>query len=345
MIRFAVIATATFALTFVITMGTMRFPPDEITIATGPAGGSYDYYSRRYRDELARHGTQVKLVATNGTPANLRLLHDKRSSVVAALVQGGITGPADQEDLESLGTVFYEPLWLFSRIEAPLADLAHRNISVGGDDSGTQVLARAVLGAYDPGHLAHWHTVPISVGRPALLAGEIDALFLAEAWGSPNVEKLLHDPGIRAIGLPSADALVDVSPALHHVVLPRGAINFLTGEPVPPLDLVAPKASLVVRRDLHSAVKYLLLNAMRIHSAPAMFTKQGEFPAAEAIGLRLSDVAGKFYSHTEPFYYSFLPYWVADLIATSIAVLIPVYAVLHKFLEGSLARRRAGARS
>jgi hypothetical protein len=40
------------------------------------------------------------------------------------------------------------------------------------------------------------------------------------------------------------------------------------------IDLVASGASLVVRQDLHPAIKYLLLQAMRrVHSKPAMFTR------------------------------------------------------------------------
>ena len=52
---------------------------------------------------------------------------------------------------------------------------------------------------------------------------------------------------------------------------------------------VAPKASLVVRNDLHPAIQYLLLEAAtEIHSGPGMFRKAGQFPAAESIDLPLS---------------------------------------------------------
>ncbi|MBO0753261.1 MAG: hypothetical protein J2P53_14175 [Bradyrhizobiaceae bacterium] len=53
-----------------------------------------------------------------------------------------------------------------------------------------------------------------------------------------------------------------------------------------------------------------------------MFTRDNEFPAPEAIGLRLSDTARIFYGHSEPFYFRFLPYWMADVIAGAIAVLV-----------------------
>jgi hypothetical protein len=72
----------------------------------------------------------------------------------------------------------------------------------------------------------------------------------------------------------------------------------------------------VVGQDLHPTIKYLLLRAMRrVHSRAAMFTRGNELPAAEAIGLRLSDVATQFYLNPSPFSYRFLPYWIADMTA------------------------------
>jgi TRAP-type uncharacterized transport system substrate-binding protein len=112
------------------------------------------------------------------------------------------TGRGDQKDLESLGTVFYEPLWLFVRNEtcAPVCSLAEfvellsRNISIGSPDSGTQILAEAALKSFGAKTSARWQRLPVPQARDALLAGQIDAAFLVEAWESPSVRQLLGDP-------------------------------------------------------------------------------------------------------------------------------------------------------
>ena len=70
---------------------------------------------------------------------------------------------------------------------------------------------------------------------------------------------------------------------------------------LPPADiaLVAPRASLVVRKDLHPAIEFLLLRAARqIHAAPGVFQGANEFPSDEAAGLPLSDAARRFYTET-----------------------------------------------
>jgi hypothetical protein len=82
----------------------------------------------------------------------------------------------------------------------------------------------------------------------------------------------------------------------------------------PPEDVVllAPKASLAVRADLHSALQYLLLDAaVQIHSQPGIFQKAGQFPAAESIDLPLSGEAHRFYKSGPPFLQGYLPFWIA----------------------------------
>lgn len=64
---------------------------------------------------------ELRLVATAGSVENLALLRDPHSGVSIALVQGGSVGKAAAE-LESLGTLFYEPLWIRSSVPCPRSD-------------------------------------------------------------------------------------------------------------------------------------------------------------------------------------------------------------------------------
>src|SRR5262245_8107138 len=121
-ITVTVVAIVIAAIAIVLTM-----PPRTIVMATGPAGGAYYEIGERYRAMLARAGVEVRLVTTAGSPENLRLLLDPRSGVSVSLIQGGTIGALGANEangevggdasskLESLGTVFYEPLWLFHR--------------------------------------------------------------------------------------------------------------------------------------------------------------------------------------------------------------------------------------
>ena len=61
-------------------------------------------------------------------------------------------------------------------------------------------------------------------------------------------------------------------------------INLAKHQPPSDLALIATKASLVVRNDLHPAIQYLLLNAAtEIHSGQKLFHRANQFPAPEAV--------------------------------------------------------------
>jgi hypothetical protein len=86
--------------------------------------------------------------------------------------------------------------------------------------------------------------------------------------------------------------------------------------------------SLIVRRDLPSAIQYLLLEAAtRIHAHPGVFQKAGEFPAAEGTDLPLSDDAQQFYKTGVPLLQRYLPLRLAVLEEQLAVVLLPIAAL------------------
>ena len=83
--------------------------------------------------------------------------------------------------------------------------------------------------------------------------------------------------------------------------MPRGVIDLARDRPPADRVLIATKASLVVRKDLHPAIQYLLLNTAReIHSRQNIFHRANEFPAAEADDIPLSDAAVRSTSPAHP---------------------------------------------
>src|ERR1700727_3817609 len=66
-------------------------PPSTITIATGPKGGTYDFFAQQYREKLARANVTLNIRITDGTAENIRLLEDPTSGVQVAFVVGGVS--------------------------------------------------------------------------------------------------------------------------------------------------------------------------------------------------------------------------------------------------------------
>jgi len=118
-------------------------PPARVVLATGPDTSAYAEFGRRYAQELARHGIEVELRATEGAADNLALLRDPASGVDLAFMQGGAGAAIHRIDevgvgapLVSLGNLFYEPVWIFYREQA-----AARVRAQSDGDAGRQTRA------------------------------------------------------------------------------------------------------------------------------------------------------------------------------------------------------------
>ncbi len=308
-------------------------PPRTIVMVTGAEGGANYELGGRYREALAKQGVKLQLRPTSGGLENLQKLSDARSGVSVGFVQGGTTNTKDSPELESLGTIFYEPLWLFRRAELPngIRQLRGRRLSIGPEGSGGRALALQIMSRTRidsiVGELSGFAP---HVAAEKLIAGEIDAALIVTGWDSPAIQSLLNAKGIELDSYMYADALVAIYPFLHKLILPAGVVDVLTPRPPADVVLLAPKASLVVRADLHPALQYLLLDAaVQIHSLPGIFHKAGQFPAAEAIDLPLSDEAKRFYKSGRPFLQGYLPFWVATLVEKLLLVLIPLAALIY----------------
>jgi len=316
-------------------LGTLQLlPPRTVTMATGPAGGAYQSFGERYREILADEGVELRLMPTAGAVENLRLLNDTNSGVSISLLQEGLATERDSPGLVSLGTVFYEPLWFFCRDVCAgegREALRGRRISVGPEGSGTRALSLELLArmGITNGFATLLPLPPEETGQQ-LLSGQIDAALLLISYYSPVVQRLLAAKDIEIVGFPRADAYVALYPFLNKVVVPAGLADLANNRPPTNTVLLAPKASLVVRADLHPAIQYLLLQAAEeVHSQPGVFHTAGQFPDAESVGLPLSEQAQQYYRSGEPFLQRHLPVWLAVLVGRLVVVLIPVAGIMY----------------
>jgi TRAP-type uncharacterized transport system substrate-binding protein len=314
-------------------------PPRALRMATGPAGSAFAEYGARYRDILARSGVRLELEPTAGALANLERLRDSGSGVGAGFVQAGTTTPEQSPELVSLGTVFYEPLWFFHRgrnQSLKFADLRGKRISIGPEGSATRALSLRLLGLGGIGpNAAELLAFAPEEAADRLTRGEIDAAAFLTSWSSPVVQGLLQAEGIALASFPHADALIARIPVLNKRVLPEGVADLARNVPPADVVLVAPKASLAVRHDLHPALQYLLLDAAsEIHATPSIFHRAGEFPALEAVDLPLADAAEQFHRRGSPFLQRHLPFWLAVLTERVVLALVPVLGVLFPLVRG-----------
>jgi TRAP transporter TAXI family solute receptor len=308
-------------------------PTNIVVMTTGAKGGAYEAFGQQYKAILARSGVELRLLPSGGSVENLKRLNDPRSGVTVGFVDGGFTNESESPDLNSLGSAFYEPVWFFCRGGLPnvrLESLRGGKVAIGPEGSATRVVAERLLALNGVGGIAQMMPLSAAESADALLRGDIDAAFMVAAWETPAVRRLLASSAVELVSFPRADAYVSLLPFLAKLTVPAGVGDLATNRPPADVEVLALKASLVVRKDLDSALRYLLLDAAaQIHSAPGIFQKAGQFPAPEQVDLPLSDDAQQFFKSGLPLLQRSLPFWLAVLVGKALFVLIPVVGILY----------------
>lgn len=313
-------------------------PPDRVVITTGSDGGGYQHFAARYKPILERYGITLIERPSAGSAENLERLLDTREQVDFGFIQGGSGVVREDVPLRSLGSLYYEPLWVFYRGKAGLDrvdQLTGKKIAIGIAGSGTNKLARELLDAHGMTE-GKVNLVPVSglQAVQALNSGNVDAVFAVGPAHSAAVWLLLHSAGVHLLSFSQADAYTRRFPYLAKLTLPRGVINF--ERDIPPRDttLLAPLATLVAREDTHPALIDIMLQAMsQTHRDPGIFQKASEFPSAKQVDFPLSARAERYYQSGPTFLQRYLPFWVANFIDRAIVMLVPLIAILYPLMK------------
>ena len=340
-------------------------PPKQVVLATGPAQSAYEAFGKRYAQALAREGITVTLLASEGSAANLQLLREGRADL--GFVQGG-TGDGElgqDAGLQSLGSLFLEPVWLFYREDAARrAHAAHANagtapgqaasalaslpqlqglrLNVGTPGSGVPNLMDKLLESnrMDKSalRLTQLDQTPATM---ALLAGELDAIVFASAPESLMVQMLLQTPGIKLMDFAQSEAYSRRFSFLSPVVLPRGVVDLAANIPPEDVRLVAPTTALLTRPGTHPALVQLFAQAgNEIHGGAGWFKRARDYPNLKNSELPLAPEAERSIASGAPLLQRYLPFWVANLVERMwlvmgiiLAVLLPLSRVVPPLYE------------
>jgi uncharacterized protein len=264
----------TYGIAVVLVVGSLFFayqfvdpaPPRELVLATGEAGGAYQSYGAQYAEILGRNGISVQLKPTAGSVENLALLAAD-SGVHLAFVQSGLAAGNAEQGVMALGSLYFEPLWLFVRDESQvrhLGDLAGARVTVGTEGSGTRAVGMSLLAAngVDASN-TRLLDLPQADAAVALANAEVDAAFVVASPESEVVRQMIRQPGVHLYDFDRGGAYARLYPFLSPVSLPEGVMDLAANLPAADVTTIAPTAMLVARNDLHPALADLLLAAAR----------------------------------------------------------------------------------
>jgi TRAP transporter TAXI family solute receptor len=316
-------------------------PPDTLVLATGNEQGAYHRFGQRYREALSEYGIDVELLTTAGSVENLERLRAGTADI--AFVQGGVIGE-ESDGLAGIGSLYFEPLWLFHRIGVPdgtgverLTDLVGKRIQVGAEGSGTRAVALPLLSANGVNE-SNSTLVGLtdSEAAPQLRDGPLDAAFLVTAPSSTAIGTLMKAEGktLQLFDATRALAYARTFPYLSHVVLPEGGLDFVANIPDRPINMIAPAATLISTDTLHPAIVPLfIIAAEQIHGEGDLLAAPGTFPSPRRLDVPPSTAATTYYKNGLSFLYRVLPFPIAASLDRLEIMLLPLITLLFPLFK------------
>ena len=123
-------------------------PPGTLVITTGVGDSRLQKTAQRYAQILERNGVKLQILPSEGSLENLKRLKNPSFRVDVGFVQSGLAKGENVDGLMSLGSIAYEPLYLFYRGNKDLEFLSGfkgKSLSIGEEGTGTKFLALELL--------------------------------------------------------------------------------------------------------------------------------------------------------------------------------------------------------
>jgi len=308
-------------------------PPKKITIA------GYADLVEVVHGYFKKEGFEVISAPSVGSIENAELLANPKSGVDVAFIQGGAIDDALASKIESLGSIAYEPIWIFyqkslGKKMTSLKDFGALKVGVGPEKGGTRPMAKALfaLDGISIDNNPHFKVDSYEKNEQDFRDGKLDAIMVVTPFGDPDIQRLLRDPKAALFDFGLASAYAKKISYIEEVHMPKGSIDI--EHVIPPNDvrLIATTTSLAVRKDLNKDLQFLLLMAVKNFNrnpTELFFSKREEFPAYMDPTIKASPVALKFYDYGIPEAMRYLPLSIAGFANRFWVFIISLATILY----------------
>lgn len=329
-------------------------PPKHVLMATGVTGGSYENLAKQYAAFFKKNGVTLELVSTKGAEDNINRLKDQDDGLQAAFIQGGLlTSRQQAKGLLSLGSIGYEPLWIFYRRSMLQVDdfkhhyeFLNHPVAIGASGSGTYLHALRLLELTHNKLNDNFKTLSNEDAVEAFNNGTVDAIVMVDGIESKNVQAMINDPLARLADFTRAEAFARLLPYYHVLSIPEGSLDLARNEPLKTIKTIAPTTNLVIDPRMHPAIQLLFLQAAeKINGGRSFFVKYGEFPAYKESIIEESDVAKSFYKNGSPKLMEYIPFWLAEFLNRMWILLLPLVAFAYPIIKSMPGYRMGRKRS
>jgi TRAP-type uncharacterized transport system substrate-binding protein len=308
-------------------------PPRTLVIETGPVGGTYYQEAVKYQGAMKKLGFRMVLRPRDDSMRLIGDVSDRASGVDIGFIAQAVD-PAKFPGVTTLGSIGYQPLFLFQRAGLPPVtrpvQLRGLRVGLAAQGSATSAAAMSLLGAFGvtPGNAQLTHATLADQAR-LLKEGAIDAAFFMLEADNPLVTDLATDDRVRLASLDATEAIARHFPFLRAATIPRGTYDLARDLPPADVRVLAATAEVVVRKTMHPAIVYSLLQVIStIHEHAGIIAREGEFPSMKNSQLPVNRYAEDYYKNGMPWANRNFNIVLATLFDTFLVLLLPLFLVM-----------------
>ncbi|MBC8067157.1 MAG: TAXI family TRAP transporter solute-binding subunit [Deltaproteobacteria bacterium] len=244
--------------------------PGRVRIATGQKGGTFLPLGETLAGSFSNDvpGTEFEAIESPGSVASIEMLASGQADL--ALVSNHVAGASA---LQLIAPLYEETLQVVVRTGSGITsalDLAGKRVCVGPLGSGTESIADAVLQHFgiEADELER-RNLPMTDASAALIAGELDAVFIVGGMRTPAVDALLQrdDMDLLSLGEPGGpgSALEGIRLDAPFFTVTAVPVHAYGRKPTRPIGTISVHALLVVRADLDEGLVHAMTESLFSH--------------------------------------------------------------------------------
>ncbi len=322
-----VIAAILFIVIFAYIQVTKPAPKMSLTMATGAVGSDSYAYALSYKALLKSEGVELEIVPTNGSLDTIGYLHNKKADV--GFVHSGILLNKREYQIESLASVYYEPLWVFYKNDGYkmnyLIEATGKNVGISITNDGTYDLANKL--SEQNGLIDNVNTTYIQDEQALkyLQDDTIDIFITLATRNNPSIQALLDDPTIELMSIKRINAYTQKFDYLKPLKLYEGSIDLYKNIPSNDVNLLSTTQNLVAHNEVPGElIRIFLKKVNEIHSGQDFFQNSGEFINMGSVDAPMNDDAKLYIINGESWLEKIFPYWIASNIDRLKLLIIPI---------------------
>ena len=326
--------------TFIFFLISSFFKDQLIYIEAGPKGGFFDTSANVLKKRLKDYNINAEVINREDTVKIVDDINDNNKNIHVGFVAQDLKN-AQFKNVEALGSLILEPLFIFYRKDLELnslADFKGLKVGIGPENSGTRLLAETILNLYgvndeNTTFIEQTHSIHFDM----MEKGKLDIGFFLLPANNQFVFKLGTNPNLKIFSLINSKAISRRFDYLYPEIVQAGGFDLRNNIPKEDIQVVSLPVDLVAKKSLDpSIVVAISLILKEEFKEPNIISDASSFPSMKYIkNLEVNKRAKEIIEMpfgSLPFLYKYLPFKIAafvDKFGVNLSYILSIVIILR----------------